>query len=191
MRIRTLEHMDLDALLDLYMHPFDRDDPLPDRERVLQVWKRMLDSSMLHSLGLELDDRLVSSCTLTLTPNLTRGTRPYGQIENVVTHADYRRRAGRHADPSRAARRVGAGLLQGHAHDRPQRDALVLRSVRLPQGREDGVRRLSRVIRLRGPAREREHPDRDRTEERNRQGLREGPGSREPALAAMRADSQR
>jgi GNAT superfamily N-acetyltransferase len=92
MRIRTLEHMDLDALLDLYMHPFDRDDPLPDRERVLQVWKRMLDSSMLHSLGLELDDRLVSSCTLTLTPNLTRGTRPYGQIENVVTHADYRRR---------------------------------------------------------------------------------------------------
>lgn len=92
MRIRTLEHGDLDALLDLYTHLFDADDPLPDRERVLQVWKSMLESSMLQCLGLELDGRLVSSCTLTVTPNLTRGTRPYGQIENVVTHADYRRR---------------------------------------------------------------------------------------------------
>ncbi len=92
MRIRTLERADLDALLDLYTHLFDSDDPLPDRERVVQVWTSMLESSMLRCLGLELDDRLVSSCTLTLTPNLTRGTRHYGQIENVVTHADYRRR---------------------------------------------------------------------------------------------------
>src|SRR5262245_43514857 len=92
MTIRTLERGDLDALLDLYTHLFAADDPLPDRARLLQVWKSMLESSMLHVLGLEHDGRLVSSCTLTLTPNLTRGTRPYGQIENVVTHADYRRR---------------------------------------------------------------------------------------------------
>ena len=92
MQIRTLGYDDLDALLDLYTHLFDKDDPLPERERVLEVWRRMLASSMLHCLGLELEGRLVSSCTLTVTPNLTRGTRPYGQIENVVTHADHRRR---------------------------------------------------------------------------------------------------
>jgi N-acetylglutamate synthase-like GNAT family acetyltransferase len=92
MHIRQLKQDDLDALLDLYTHLFDEDDPLPDRERVTQVWRSMLDSSMLCCLGLELDARLVSSCTLTVTPNLTRGTRPYGQIENVVTHADCRRR---------------------------------------------------------------------------------------------------
>ena len=32
----------------------------------------------------------MSSCALSVVPNLTRGCQPYGVIENVVTHADYR-----------------------------------------------------------------------------------------------------
>ncbi|MCJ8140685.1 GNAT family N-acetyltransferase [Falsirhodobacter halotolerans] len=36
-------------------------------------------------------DRIVASVTLAVIPNLTRGGRPFGVIENVVTHADHRR----------------------------------------------------------------------------------------------------
>lgn len=39
-----------------------------------------------------MDGGLVASCTLTLTPNLTRGCRPYGVIENVVTDVGFRKR---------------------------------------------------------------------------------------------------
>jgi GNAT superfamily N-acetyltransferase len=92
LRTRALEYADLDALLALYTHLFDSDDPLPERAGVVEVWQRMLASPMLHCFGLELDDVLIASCTLTITPNLTRGTRSWGQIENVVTHRAYRRR---------------------------------------------------------------------------------------------------
>ncbi len=92
MILRTLVYGDLDRLLGLYAHLFESDAPPPERPTLLAIWQRIVESPMLRCLGLELEGRLISSCTLTITPNLTRGGRPYGQIENVVTHTEYRRR---------------------------------------------------------------------------------------------------
>jgi GNAT superfamily N-acetyltransferase len=87
---REIRTDELDALLDLYKHLHAKDDPLPAREQVCKVWEGMLGSSMMKCFVIERDGRLVSSCVLTIIPNLTRGARPYGLIENVVTHAEYR-----------------------------------------------------------------------------------------------------
>lgn len=40
----------------------------------------------------EADGRPAATCTLIVVPNLTRGARPYGLIENVVTDAGFRSR---------------------------------------------------------------------------------------------------
>lgn len=90
--VRELIHGDLDALLSLYQHLHSSDDPLPARSELEATWQKLCDSPDHIHLGVDADGLLVASCTVTIVPNLTRGARPYGVIENVVTHADYRRR---------------------------------------------------------------------------------------------------
>ena len=58
---------------------------------VQQVWDDICRDPKLHCLITEMDGVFVASCILAIIPNLTRGARSYGLIENVVTHASYRR----------------------------------------------------------------------------------------------------
>ena len=88
---RDLEYDDLDRLISLYEHLHASDDPLPSRLEVEGIWKRLCESPGHLYFGVDLEGQLVASCTVTIIPNLTRGARSYGLIENVVTHADYRR----------------------------------------------------------------------------------------------------
>jgi GNAT superfamily N-acetyltransferase len=70
------------------------DDPVLEIEdhNVQEAWLTMLSDPKISCLVAEDDGKLIASCTLILVPNLTRGARPYGLIENVVTHPDYRKR---------------------------------------------------------------------------------------------------
>jgi GNAT superfamily N-acetyltransferase len=92
MEVQELKASDLDKLLDLYSHMHAIDDPLPARNVVEEVWNKIQDNSHFKYFGAFVNHKLISSCTLSIIPNLTRGCRPYGLIENVVTHGDYRRR---------------------------------------------------------------------------------------------------
>ena len=92
MTVRPLRAHALDHLLALYAHLHDTDLPLPPRAQVEAVWTEAIGNPKCRYFGGFEMGRLVSSCNITLIPNLTRACRPYGVIENVVTHAYHRGR---------------------------------------------------------------------------------------------------
>jgi GNAT superfamily N-acetyltransferase len=90
MTVRLARIDDLAGLLELYRDLHSADEPLPGPGVVEKVWSDMLSNPWQQVFLLEQDGRLVSSCVLQIVPNLTRGARPYGLIENVVTRQDKR-----------------------------------------------------------------------------------------------------
>ena len=88
--VRSAAAHELPELLQLYrhLHPHDPELETAAAER---VWSNLLSSSFMTVIVAQTAELLVSSCTLAIVPNLSRGGRSYGVIENVVTHADYRR----------------------------------------------------------------------------------------------------
>jgi len=92
--VRHIEKNELDDLLDLYAHHLfsSPDAPLPPQDQLEKLWDEIVDNPMLHYFVVEVEGKIVAACTISILPNLTRGARPYGLIENVVTHADYRGR---------------------------------------------------------------------------------------------------
>jgi len=89
---RLIRTDELSSLLDLYKHLNSDEPPLPEGDILNQVWNNFLTDPKIYCVVGEIEGRLVSSCTLIIIPNLTRGARPYGLIENVVTHAEYRKK---------------------------------------------------------------------------------------------------
>jgi GNAT superfamily N-acetyltransferase len=93
MSCRRLTSVELPELLRLYafLHP---EDPVvdPNAGAVQRLWEQITADGNLRYYGAEAETQIVATCTLTLIPNLTRGLRPYGLIENVVTDLGFRKR---------------------------------------------------------------------------------------------------
>ena len=88
--IREVADDELFALLCLYAHLHPEDEMLPLGEAA-QIWKTLRQDPNQQCWGAYWNDLLAATCTLIVVPNLTRGGRPYGLIENVVTNPDFRR----------------------------------------------------------------------------------------------------
>lgn len=91
-KVRLVKYEELDGLLDLYKYLNSDDPDMKGTEYIKELWKEVFNEPGRYYFVVEEDGMLVSSCTLMILANLTRGGRPFGFIENVVTHPDYRKR---------------------------------------------------------------------------------------------------
>lgn len=89
--IREVSDADYAGMMQLYTHLHGN--PIPENsDKVAAVWHRILQDPSHHIIVAEMDGIIVSSCVCVIVPNLTHEQRPYALIENVVTHAAYRKR---------------------------------------------------------------------------------------------------
>ena len=88
--IRPAKLADLPGILALYRQ-LNPGDPVLELAAAEPAWIALLSSGLTTPYVVDMAGLLVASCTLAIIPNLSRGARPYGVIENVVTHADHRR----------------------------------------------------------------------------------------------------
>ena len=84
---------DLPAILALY-RVLQPDDPVlsPRDTLVQQHWAQIMQDTRFRYFVGEADGAIVTTCTLSIIPNLTRNMRPYGLIENVVTAPEHRKK---------------------------------------------------------------------------------------------------
>ena len=88
--IREIKKEEINQLLELYTQ-MNNDLPTID-DSVLLLWENILSNKNYHIIVAELDEKVVSSCTCVIIPNLTHNQRPYAFVENVVTDINYRNR---------------------------------------------------------------------------------------------------
>ena len=88
--VREAVFSDLHGLLELYLHLHETAVP-GDTGALRAAWAQIMADENHHILVDDEGGLLVASCVCVVIPNLTRNARPYAFIENVVTHADYRR----------------------------------------------------------------------------------------------------
>jgi len=90
--IRAIRPEELPDLLALYSHLHPADPALTVNPEIERLWQGICADPNLHYFGADVGGHLVATCTLAIIPNLTRSARPYGLMENVVTHPDFRKR---------------------------------------------------------------------------------------------------
>ena len=94
MIIRKAKSTDANAIKELY---FDHLTHFPPKEKQdMVLWQNLLGKfekdEHMHLLVVEEEGKVVSSVQMAIIESLTHNVRPFAVIENVVTHADYRRR---------------------------------------------------------------------------------------------------
>lgn len=89
--VRESKEEDLTEILHLYLYLYEKSVP-EESEQLRSTWGNIMNDNNHHLIVCEVDGKIVASCVCVVIPNLTRNVRPYAFVENVVTHADYRKK---------------------------------------------------------------------------------------------------
>ncbi len=89
-RAATLD--DLEALSGLYGHLHPTEPPWPSKAAAAEALARALDHPGVTIFLCETSEKAVSTAMLIVSPNFSRGGRPFAMIENVATDRDHRTR---------------------------------------------------------------------------------------------------
>ena len=93
MVIRKLLENEIPELLELYTYYTSKDNlPNLTEEKINIIWEQIKSNQFINYFVVEVDDKIIASCILSITPSFIRGGDGFGIIEHVVTHIDYRRR---------------------------------------------------------------------------------------------------
>ena len=87
---RLVNAGDLGALLALFAESDVSRSAEPERARI--IWAQILACEGVMIFVSDESSRIVSTCTLITAPNLLRGGRQHGVLENVATHPDFQGR---------------------------------------------------------------------------------------------------
>lgn len=90
MEYRIAKKDDLQRLLVLYKQ-LNPEEELVDLEKASSIWDATEKTDATRYFIAVDDTRIVSTCNVTLVPNLTRNGKSFAIIENVITDNDYRR----------------------------------------------------------------------------------------------------
>jgi GNAT superfamily N-acetyltransferase len=88
---RLAEDSDLAALLELFrVAPVSA--PAEPHDKAAEIWRQILSRDDLAMFVSAAEGRILATCMLITAPNLLRGGRRHGFLENVVTHPDFQGR---------------------------------------------------------------------------------------------------
>ncbi len=90
MEYRTARKEDLPGLLALYKQ-LNPEEELIDLKKAYSIWDATEKSNTTTYFVAMDNAKVVSTCNITLVPNLTRNGKSFAIIENVITDNDYRR----------------------------------------------------------------------------------------------------
>lgn len=93
MEIQKIKEKDIHSLIDLYSHYLnEKEVPTLSKQTVQEIWDNIEDNPCINYFVGKLENTLVASCILVITPSFIRGGKAFGVIEHVVVHSSHRRK---------------------------------------------------------------------------------------------------